>query len=148
MRYFGKSIVYNTIQVAGKNVPFIESEAGQGILATDDPAIIESLETRIRERRGGIWEMTQEQYDEALKKNSVLNSKQPSLLESVLRGGLSLAEVQRLASRSDAPAAPVAAEAPKPVVSAPVAAVTPATQTTPSPVEATVSRPSVGKVKR
>lgn len=151
MRYFGKSIVYNTIQVAGKTVPFIEAEAGQGILATDDPAIIESLETRIRERRGGIWEMTQEQYDEALKKNSVLssntNSRQP-LLESVTKGGISLAEAQALLSRSAAPAAPVAAEAPKPVASAPVAAVTPATQTAHSPAEATVSRPSVGKVKR
>lgn len=142
MRYFGKSIVYNVIQVAGKTVPFIEVEAGQGIIATEDPAIIEALDTRIRERRGGIWEMTQEQYDEALKKNNALTSSRPSLLESVVRGGLSLAEVQRLASRSDAPAAPVAAEVPKPVASAPVET------TTPSPVEANVSRPSVGKIKR
>lgn len=142
MRHFGKSIVYNLIQVAGKTVPFIEVEAGQGIIATEDPAIIDALETRIRERRGGIWEMTAEQYDEALKKNSALTSKRPSLLESVVRGGLSLAEVQRLASRSDAPAAPVAVEAPKPVAIAPVETIAP------SPIEANVSRPSVGKIKR
>lgn len=147
MRYFGKSIVYNVIQVAGKIVPFIEIDGGQGIIATEDPAIIEALDTRIRERRGGIWGMTQEQYDEALKKNNVPTSKPQSQqrLKSVVRGGLSLAEAQLAASRNAAPAAPVAADAPKPVASAPVA---PATTEAPSPVEANVSRPSVGKIKR
>lgn len=89
MRHFGKSIIYNLIYVAGEAVPFIEQEAGQGVIATDDSAIIDALETRIRERRGGIWEMTLDQYDEVLKKNSVVNSKPQSQrrLESVVRGG-------------------------------------------------------------
>lgn len=87
MRHFGKSVVYNTIQVAGKTIPFIEVESGQGIIATEDPAIIDALETRVRERRGGIWIMTEEQYDEALKKNNALTSKPQSRLESVVGGG-------------------------------------------------------------
>lgn len=144
MRYFGKSVVYNTIQVAGKTVPFIEIEAGQGILATEDAAIIDALETRIRERRGGIWEMTQVEYDELLKKNNVQSSTLQSRLDSVIRGGLSLAEAQRAAARQDAPAAPVAVETPKPVVAEPVAKPT----ETVSPAEPNVARPSVGKVKR
>lgn len=144
MRYFGKSIVYNTIQVSGKIVPFIEVEGGQGILATEDSAILDALDTRIRERRGGIWEMTQEQYDEALKKNNAPNSNMQSQqrLESVTKGGISLAEAQALLNRSAAPAAPASVAEPKPVASAPK------TSATPSPVESNVSRPSVGKVKR
>lgn len=146
MRYFGKSVVYNTIQVAGKTVPFIEIEAGQGILATEDPAIIDALETRIRERRGGIWEMTQEEYDEALKKNNVRSStlQSPQLLDSVIRGGLSLAEAQRMAVRLDAPAAPVAVEVLKPVAVEPVVK---AAETV-SSTRSNVTRPSVGKIKR
>lgn len=136
--------MYNTIQVSGKTVPFIEIEAGQGIIATDDAAFIESLDTRVRERRGGIWEMTQDQYDEALKKNNVPSSTLQSrqLLDSVIRGGISMAEAQRVAHQ-DAPAAPVAAEPKKPTaaVAAPIANPI-------SPAEPNMARPSVGKVKR
>lgn len=145
MRYFGKSVVYNTIQVAGKTVPFIEIEAGQGIIATEDSAIIDALETRIRERRGGIWEMTKDEYDEFIKKNNVLNSTpQSQRLQSVIRGGISLAEAQRAGARLDAPVAPVAVEEPKPVVAEPVAKAAEPVSTG----EPTVARPSVGKVKR
>lgn len=146
MRYFGKSVVYNTIQVAGKTVEFIEVEAGQGIIATEDQAIIDALETRIRERRGGIWEMTQEQYDELLKKNNVPSSTLQSQqrLHSVIRGGISLAEAQRAAHRQDAPAVPVAAEVAKQVSVDPVVKSTESVSTS----ESNVARPSVGKVKR
>ena len=144
MRHFGKSIIYNLIYVNGEAVPFIEQEAGQGVIATDDPAIIDALETRIRERRGGIWEMTLDQYDEVLKKNSVVNSKPQSQrrLESVVRGGMSLAEAQLMVSRHDTVVAPVAAEAKKPV---PTVA---AESNAPISAEVNVSRPTVGKVKR
>ena len=144
MRHFGKSIIYNLIYVNGEAVPFIEQEAGQGVIATDDPAIIDALETRIRERRGGIWEMTLDQYDEVLKKNSVVNSKPQSQrrLESVVRGGMSLAEAQQMVSRHDAAVAPVAVEAKKPVPT-----VT-AESNAPISAEVNVSRPTVGKVKR
>ena len=89
--------------------------------------------------------MTQEQYDEALKKNnepsSTLQSQQR--LESVTKGGISLAEAQLLLSRKDVPAAPASVvEAPKPAQSAPTFPTS-----TPS-AEANMSRPSVGKVKR
>lgn len=144
MRHFGKSIIYNLIYVAGEAVPFIEHEAGQGVIATDDPAIIDALETRIRERRGGIWEMTLDQYDEVLKKNSGVNLKPQSQrrLESVVRGGMSLAEAQQMVSRHDAAVAPAAVEAKK---SVPTVAVE---STAPISAEVNVSRPTVGKVKR
>ncbi len=138
MRYFGKSLVYNTIQAAdGRTVPFIEGAAGIGILATEDAVFIAELELRIREKRGGIWEMTQEIYDEELKKKNASQSLQPSLT----RQGLTLAVVQAQAQlQSGDPAAAVAPASNKPKQ----ADQTPAA----SPDEVKVSKPTVGKLKR
>jgi hypothetical protein len=138
MRYFGKSLVYNTIQAAdGRTVPFIEGAAGIGLLVTEDAVFIAELELRIREKRGGIWEMTQEIYDEELKKKNASQSLQPSLT----RQGLTLAVVQaqaQLQSGDPAAAAAPASEKPKQ-----------ADQTPPtSPDEVKVSKPTVGKLKR
>jgi len=138
MRYFGKSLVYNTIQAAdGRTVPFIEGAAGIGILATEDAVFIAELELRIREKRGGIWEMTQEIYDEELKKKNASQSLQPSLT----RQGLTLAVVQAQAQlQSGDPAAAVAPASnnPKQADQTPAA----------SPDEVKVSKPTVGKLKR
>jgi hypothetical protein len=138
MRHFGKSLVYNTIQAAdGRTVPFIEGAAGIGILATEDAVFIAELELRIREKRGGIWEMTQEIYDEELKKKNASQSLQPSLT----RQGLTLAVVQAQAQlQSGDPAAAVAPASNKPKQ----ADQTPAA----SPDEVKVSKPTVGKLKR
>ena len=138
MRYFGKSLVYNTIQAAdGRTVPFIEGAAGIGLLATEDAVFIAELELRIREKRGGIWEMTQEVYDEELKKKNASQSLQPSLT----RQGLTLAVVQAQAQlQSGDPAAAVAPASNKPKQ----ADQTPAA----SPDEVKVSKPTVGKLKR
>lgn len=141
MRYFGKSLVYNTIQAAdGRTIPFIEGAAGIGLLATEDPVFIAALDLRITEKRGGIWEMTQEKYDEELKKKSAL----PSLLQSPIRQGLTLAAVQAQAQlQQDAPAAAV--------VSAPEKTVTKSAQAPASPQvpdDSKISKPTVGKVKR
>lgn len=88
--------------------------------------------------------MTSDQYDEVLKKNSAVNSKPQSQrrLESVVRGGMSLAEAQQMVSRHDAAVAPVAVEAKKPV---PTVA---AKSTAPISTQVNVSRPTTGKVKR
>jgi hypothetical protein len=138
MRYFGKSLVYNTIQASdGRTVPFIEGAAGIGLLATEDAVFIAELELRIREKRGGIWEMTQEVYDEELKKKNASQSLQPSLT----RQGLTLAAVQAQAQlQSGDPAAAVVPASDKPKQ----ADQTPST----SPDEVKVSKPTVGKLKR
>lgn len=138
MRYFGKSLVYNTIQAAdGRTIPFIEGAAGIGLLATEDAVFIAELELRIREKRGGIWEMTQEVYDEELKKKNASQSLQPSLT----RQGLTLAVVQAQAQlQSGDPAAAVAPASDKPKQ----ADQTPSA----SPDEVKVSKPTVGKLKR
>jgi hypothetical protein len=138
MRYFGKSLVYNTIQAAdGRTIPFIEGAAGIGLLATEDAVFIAELELRIREKRGGIWEMTQEVYDEELKKKNASQSLQPSLT----RQGLTLAVVQaqaQLQSGDPAAAAAPASDKPKQTDQTPSA----------SPDEVKVSKPTVGKLKR
>jgi len=139
MRYFGKSLVYNTIQSSdGRTIPFIEGAAGIGLLATDDAVFIIDLENRIREKRGGIWEMTKDQHDEELKKKNA----SPSLLPPLTRQGLTLASVQAQAQlQSVAPAAAVASAAEK--ASAPTPATPPA-----APDDTKISRPTVGKLKR
>jgi len=139
MRYFGKSLVYNTIQSSdGRVIPFIEGAAGIGLLATEDAVFIADLETRIREKRGGVWEMTKEQHDDELKKKNA----SPSLLPPLTRRGLSLETVQAQARLQPvAPAAAVASVAEK------VAASTPTTPP-PAPNDAKISRPTVGKLKR
>lgn len=138
MRYFGKSLVYNTIQSNdGRTVPFIEGAAGIGLLATEDAVFVAELELRIREKRGGIWEMTQEVHDEELKKKNASQS----LLPSLTRQGLTLAVVQAQAQLQSGDPAVVAAPAPeKPKQSEQAPAAT--------TDEIKVSRPTVGKLKR
>lgn len=130
MRYFGKSLVSNTIQADGRPIPFIPAAAGTGILATEDPAFIAALEVRIVERRGGIWEMTAEQYDEELKKKNDTKSLPPSLVtRGAIQGG-----ILTLPTSKD----PVAAEV--------VVETKPAQDEAPTEVKS--SRPTVGRVKR
>ena len=139
MRYFGKSLVYNTIQSSdGRTIPFIEGAAGIGILATEDSIFLADLETRIREKRGGIWEMTKDQHDEELKKKNA----SPSLLPPLTRQGLSLETVQAQARLQPAAPAVVAASAAE-KVSTPTPATPPA-----APDDTKISRPTVGKLKR
>ena len=144
MRYFGKALVSNTILVGGRVIPFIEIAGGFGVVATEDQGFIDALELRIRERRGGISELTQEQYDEELKKKSALPSLPPSQSQ---RRGISLAEARAgLQPQSDVPAAEVVAE------SKPAPTTEPATAPAPSPApvegEPKISKPTLGKVKR
>ena len=72
MRYFYKAIVENTIIGPNNvNVPFIPYGSGEGALETEDEALIACLLDRIANRRGGVAEMTKEQYEELKKKPNV-----------------------------------------------------------------------------
>lgn len=136
MRYFSKALVSNTISAAGKTIPFIEVSGGAGVIATEDNAIIEALELRIRERRGGIVEITNEQYDEELKKKNA----SPSLPPRSTRQGISLADLS--VQSSNAPAVEAVSEAKPAKKIDPVSE-----QPAPPPVTAT-TRPSTAKIKR
>lgn len=139
MRYFSKALVSNTISAAGKNIPFIEVAAGAGVIATEDQSFIEALDIRIRERRGGIYELTKEQYDEELKKKN----DSPSLPPRSVRQGISLADLS--VPTSNAPAVEEVSEA-KPVKKIdPVSE--PSVPADPPAVTAT-TRPSTAKIKR
>lgn len=139
MRYFVKSLVYNTIQSSdGRSIPFIEGAAGIGLLATEDAVFIADMEARIREKRGGVREMSKDMYDEELKKKNASRS----LLPPLTRQGLTLGAVQAQAQpRPAAPAVVAASAAEK--VSTPTPATPPA-----APDDTKISRPTVGKLKR
>lgn len=136
MRYFSKALVSNTISAGGQLIPFTEVAGGAGVIATEDKAIIDALELRIRERRGGIYELTEEQYNEELKKKNA----SPSLPPRSVRQGISVADLS--VPTSNAPAAEAASEA------KPVKKVDPVSeQPAPPPVTAT-TRPSTARIKR
>lgn len=84
MRYFSKAIISNPIFTdAGKPIPFVHVGSDDGVIATDDNSIIESLASRVKTRRGGVSELTQEQYDEIIKKKSDLPSPRRSHRQGV-----------------------------------------------------------------
>ena len=138
MRYFGKSLVYNTIQSKdGRSIPFVEGAAGIGLLATEDPVFTAEMEIRIREKRGGIWEMTKESHDDELKKKSASQSLRPSLIRQGITA--EVAQTRKQPKSGDPAAAAVpASEKPKQADQTPSA----------SPDEVKVSKPTVGKLKR
>lgn len=70
MRYFTKANIANTIYVNGRELQFTEIEGGMGVITAEDQDVISALEQRIRERRGGITEVSAEQHAELLQKKS------------------------------------------------------------------------------
>lgn len=151
MRYFGKALVSNTISVIdGRRIPFVEIGGGNGVIATDDAVFLSALETRIREKRGGVWEMSESDYSEALKKKTAQTSPQ----ESQLRSGISPQELSKLSPRQSDPAAEAPAASERPAVAQQPAA-QPAQQPAQDrpqqaqkPTPHSTSRPTVGKLKR
>ena len=91
MRYFFKSIISNPISVppSGSVIPFMHIGGDDGIVATDNAAFIDALAERIRERRGGVAEISKERYDELVKKKT-----DSPYLKSRQRQEVSLAAVQ------------------------------------------------------
>lgn len=89
MRYFIKAMIANAISLpSGKTIPFEHITSGYGVVATDDPEAVAALEIRIKERRGGISELTEEAYNEELKKKNA--SASPLLPQQQLRASVSL----------------------------------------------------------
>lgn len=135
MRYFGKSNIENTISTkAGATIKFEHVEAGRGIIASDDPSVVTELDARARERRGGVYELTAEQYAEELKKKSA--SPRPQQRQ---RSGIDSLMVPPLPSSPSLVAPAVAAEGAE--ASQPV-------ETSKSVEPVAPSRPSVGRVRK
>lgn len=132
MRYFFKAIISNPIHLpSGRPIPFIHIGADEGIVETEDAAAIEALTERIRERRGGVAELTKERYDELLKKKSALQSQKPRSRQGIQ--SLEAVPVEPIQAFIKPPAAPVAVavDDPFPKVSA-----------------SEPSRPTLGRMKK
>ncbi len=130
MRYFGKALITNAITVEdGRTIPFIHVGGGVGIIATEDPAFIAALDERIEQRRGGVYPLTKEDYDEEVKKKTASPSRPLSQMRAVI-------SASALTRSPSAPAAEVVQEQPQ--ESAP--------DDRPHPPAA--SKPTVGRPKR
>jgi hypothetical protein len=132
MRYFFKSIISNPIHLPnGKAIQFIHIGADEGIIETEDTATTEALTERIRERRGGVAELTKERYDELLKKKSALPSARPRSRQGIQ--SLEAVPQEPIQAFIQPPSAPVVAVAAEPV--AKISSSEP-------------SRPTVGRLKK
>lgn len=129
MRYYGKALITNAITVEdGRTIPFIHVGGGVGVIATEDPAFIAALDERIEQRRGGVYSLTKETYDEEVKKKTA----SPLRPLSQERAVISASALRRT------PSAPVAAaQEPQPE---------PVQDDRPQPPAA--SKPTVGKPKK
>jgi len=77
MRYFHKAMISNpAFTSAGSPIIFQHVGGDDGIIATDNQTIIDALVERIQKRKGGVSELTEEQYAELQKKKTVLPSPQ------------------------------------------------------------------------
>lgn len=133
MRYFHKAMISNpAFTQSGERIMFEHVGGDDGIIATDSQNVIDSLLERIRLRKGGVSELTEEKYKELQKKKSA--SPLPQRQRS-RQGVVPLAVLPQdpMQSMFQPPAAPVAVES----VKAPVPA---------SPSEP--SRPQVGRLKK
>jgi len=71
MNYYVKALVANTITTkSGKKIPFVDAGGGYGLLETNDPEIIASLDERIKVHKGGVSAVTKEKFEELKKKFS------------------------------------------------------------------------------
>lgn len=132
MRYFFKAIISNPIHLpTGKAIPFIHIGADEGIVETEDTATIEALTERIRERRGGVAELTKDRYDELLKKKSALQSPKPRSRQGIQ--SLEAVPQEPIQAFIQPPSAPVVAAAAEPA---------------PKISTQEPSRPTVGRMKR
>ena len=69
MEYFFKEIVSNPARLSdGREAPFEPVGGDNGILATDDQEVARMLDELIKARRGGVYRIDKDAYDEALKK--------------------------------------------------------------------------------
>lgn len=71
MLYFYKELLGNPIYCKGKAVQFDPVTADCGVLATEDEELAKELRVFIAERRGGVREETQEQYEARVKKKDL-----------------------------------------------------------------------------
>ena len=88
MRYFHKAMISNpAFTQSGERIMFEHVGGDDGIIATDSQNVIDSLLERIRLRKGGVSELTEEKYKELQKKKERLAIAAAAAFEA--RGGTS-----------------------------------------------------------
>ena len=87
MRYFQKDVpTRGLLMPNGKRLEFEFYDPNQpGFLKTEDQYVISQIENAVRNRVGGVHEVTEAEYAVFLKKKSELQLKQPSVLEQPFR---------------------------------------------------------------
>jgi len=84
MRYFIKQLVSNPIYTpGGTQVPWEEIGDDSGLLCTEHPILIKTLEDAMAHRRGGVREISEEQIEEYKKKASEAQSRRDSAVQPI-----------------------------------------------------------------
>ena len=82
-RYFVKEIVSNPIRLkSGRPVPWEEVGDDTGVISTNDPSLIEELESAAKRQVGGIRAVTLEEFEDVKKKSGAEELRKLSLFKA------------------------------------------------------------------
>lgn len=114
MRYFKKELLSNPVWLpSGGKFPFDNIGNNEGVLATDDLILVTEAERAMAAHRGGIIEITVEEYDELIKKKQDSPS-QPNLPSDPFQVPRLSLDPNRFNQAPSKPEAAAAAAVPKP----------------------------------
>ena len=84
VKFFKKHDPRRTLYLSGGDVVKFEAVIQQyGVLATDDPRVISEFAAMMRAHRGGVEEITQEDYDDLREKKNPKQLSRPSWREEI-----------------------------------------------------------------